>query len=327
MFAKSMLFSALLAVATMTQAAVPGEIIAAYQSQSPSAWAVVSPDGSNLTYLRCMGDPTRIGTPRFFVGPGGGGKVLHTYTEADGDIVADRWSRELVVADEDCVESVILSNEGNKAIADARWSPDGNMIAIAAEEYDPALNTMVHSGIYLADVGYTGSRPTSISSFRQVVEANGSTGLDWSPLGGEIVYSDGGDLFTYNIGTGVAKRITNTPGRSEQGPTWSSRGRIAYQRVSEPSRSGDRIDIFSIPESGGAELRITSKSTTGATVNVSACYSPEGDYISFSSGGYPTLNEPGGGRALYKIKADGTGKAIKILGAKGQSWHFNRWRR
>jgi hypothetical protein len=35
----------------------------------------------------------------------------------------------------------------------------------------------------------------------------------------------------------------------------------------------------------------------------------------------------GGGRVLYKIKADGTGKAIKILGAKGQSWHFNRWRR
>jgi Tol biopolymer transport system component len=97
--------------------------------------------------------------------------------------------------------------------------------------------------------------------------------------------------------------------------------------VSEVSRSGDRIDIFSIPEGGGAELRITSKSTTGATVNVQACYSPDGQYLSFSSGGYPTVNEPGGGRALYKIKADGTGKAIKILGAKGQSWHFNRWRR
>jgi Tol biopolymer transport system component len=121
--------------------------------------------------------------------------------------------------------------------------------------------------------------------------------------------------------------ITNTPGTSEQGPTWSSRGRIAYHRVAEPSRSGDRIDIFSIPETGGAELRITSKSTTGSTVNQQACYSPDGQYLSFSSGGYPTLNEPGGGKVLYKIKADGTGKAIRILGAKGQSWHFNRWRR
>jgi hypothetical protein len=324
MFARSMLFSGLITVATLAQAAVPGEIIAVYQSQSPSAWAVVSPDGSNLTYLPCVGDPTQGGTPRFFLRAGAGGNVLHV----DDQGRADRWSNELVAADEDCVQSVVLSNERNKVTYDRRWSPNGYMVAVSAEEYDPASNTVLHAGIYVADVTYTGSRPTGVSSFRQVVETNGSTGLDWSPNSGKIVFTDmAGDLIVYEIATGTSTNITNSPGRSEQGPTWSSRGRIAYHRVSEPSRSGDRIDIFSIPENGGAELRITSKSTTGSTVNQQACYSPDGLYLSFSSGGYPTVNEPGGGKVLYKIKADGTGKPLRILGAKGQSWHFNHWRR
>jgi len=39
------------------------------------------------------------------------------------------------------------------------------------------------------------------------------------------------------------------------------------------------------------------------------------------------LNAPAGDRVLYRIKADGSGKPIKIIGAKGQSWGFNRWRR
>jgi Tol biopolymer transport system component len=258
---------------------------------------------------------------------GGGGNVLHTHPEGDRR-VADRWSNELAAADEDCVQSVILSNEGNKVITDRKWSPDGTMIGLSAEEYDPAANTLTHSGIYLADVVYTGILPTGVTNFRQVVETSGTTALDWSPDSGKLVYtSDGGDLFVYTLGTGAARNITNTPGTSEQGGTWSSRGRIAYHRVSEVSRSGDRIDIFSIPETGGPELRITSKSTTGSTVNVQACYSPDGQYLSFSSGAYPSVNAPGGDRVLYRIKADGTGKPIKIIGGKGQSWAFNRWRR
>jgi Tol biopolymer transport system component len=324
MISRFSLAALLLLTSVGSVAAVPGEIIAVVQGQSPSAWAVVSPDGSNLTYLPCVGDPTRLGMPRFFLNTGAGGNVL--FKDTLGRPI--RWSNELVAADEDCVQSVVLSNEGNKVIYDKKWSPDGYTIAVSAEEFDPTTYTLVHSGIYLAEVVFTGIRPTGVTNFRQVVETNGTTGLDWSPDGGRIVYTgDGGDLFVYDIGTGTAVNVTKTPGISRHGPTWSSRGRIAYHRVSEPSRSGDRIDIFSIPENGGTELRITSKSTTGATVNQQACYSPDGDYLSFSSGGYPTVNEPAGGKVVYKIKADGTGKATKILGAKGQSWHFNRWRR
>jgi Tol biopolymer transport system component len=163
---------------------------------------------------------------------------------------------------------------------------------------------------------------------RHLTEAGGSTALDWSPDSGKIVYTDaGGDLAVYTLATGTSVKITNTPGRTEQGATWSSRGRIAYHRVSEVTRSGNRVDVFSIPETGGAEVRITSKNTTGNPVNEQPCYSPDGQHLSFSSGSQISLNALSGNKALYKIKADGTGKAIKIIGATGQSWGFNHWRR
>jgi Tol biopolymer transport system component len=202
------------------------------------------------------------------------------------------------------------------------------MIAVSAEEYDAATNTLVRNGIYVADVIHTGNRPDGITSLRQIIETGGSAGLDWSPDNGKIVYTDAaGDLAVYTLATGTSATITNTPGRSEQAPTWSSRGRIAYQRVSEVSRSGSRVDVFSIPENGGAELRITSKSTTGNPVNEHPCYSPDGQYLSFSSGSQISLNALSGNKALYRIKADGTGKATRIIGATGQSWGFNHWRR
>lgn len=319
------LAASLLAVAVGSVAAVPGEIIAVVNlDQNPYGWAVVSPDGSNLTYLPCVGDPTHGGVPRFFLWTGPYGNVLHV----DNQNRPDRWSNELVAADEDCAQSLVLSNEGNKLISDTRWSPDGYMVAVSAEEYDPATNTLVHSGVYVADVNYTGNRPTSVSSLRQIIETGGSTRLDWSPDGGKIVYTDaGGDLMVYTLATGTSVNITNTPGYSEQGPTWSTRGRIAYQRVSELSRSGNRIDVFSVPETGGTELRITRKSTVGNPVNSQACYSPDGQYISFISGSQLSMHALNGNPALYKIKADGTGKAIKIIGATGQSWSFNHWRR
>lgn len=324
MYTKLMLSSVLLTVAALSQAAVPGEIIAVINMQSPVRWAIVSPDGSNLTYLPCGGDPTHGGVPRFFLWNGAGGNVLHV----DNQNRPDRWSSELVAADEECVMSIVLSNEGNKVIYDKRWSPDGYMVAVSAEEYDPAANTLVHSGVYVADVFYNGNRPTGVSSLRYITEAGGSTALDWSPDGGKIVYTDaGGDLAVYTLATGTSLKITNTPGQSEQGATWSSRGRIAYHRVSEVSRSGNRTDVFSIPETGGTELRITSKGTTGNPVNVQPCFSPDGQYLSFSSGSQISMNALSGNKTLYKIKADGTGKAIKIIGGPDQSWGFNHWRR
>lgn len=58
-----------------------------------------------------------------------------------------------------------------------------------------------------------------------------------------------------------------------------------------------------------------------------ACYSPDGQYLSFRSGNYPSVRAPSEDMAIYLINADGTGKAIKIIGDKRQTWSLNRWRR
>jgi Tol biopolymer transport system component len=322
MFTRSTLFSALLTVATLSQAAVPGEVIALYEAHS-SRFAVMSPDGSNFAYVPCGGDPTRNGAPRYFLTHRSGGNILRQ------DAFGNLYNTELTAADEECVQSIVLTNEGNKTLGAGKWSPDGYMIAAEAAEYDLATQTLVRAGIYLADVLYTGDRPTGVTNLRLIIEDGG--GFDWSPDSGRIVYpaagTDGDDLFVYTLATGTTVNITNTPGRSEHWPAWSPAGRIAYSRVSETSRSGDRLDLFSIPDTGGAELRITSKANATSPRNDMACYSPDGQYLSFRSGTYPSERAPLGDMAIYRIKADGTGKASKIVGDKKQTWSLNRWRR
>lgn len=143
MFTKSMLSLALLTVATMSQAAVPGEFIALYEASS-SRFAVMSPDGSNLAYVPCGGDPTRSGVPRYFLTHQIGGNVLRR------DAFGNLYNSELVAADEECVQSIVLTNEGNKALGWGKWSPDGYMIAVGADEYDLATQKLVRHGLLLA---------------------------------------------------------------------------------------------------------------------------------------------------------------------------------
>ena len=109
------------------------------------------------------------------------------------------------------------------------------------------------------------------------------------------------------LATGTSVKITNTPDRAEDQPAWSPTGdRIAYTRVSEVSRSGNRTDIYSIPATGGAEVRITSKSTTGSPRNGGPCHSPGGQFVSYWSGNQWSVISPFGDDAIYRIKAAGT---------------------
>jgi Tol biopolymer transport system component len=83
-----------------------------------------------------------------------------------------------------------------------------------------------------------------------------------------------------------------------------------------------KVDIFTIPEAGGTEFRVTSKAKTGSPTNELPTYSPDGQYIAFAAcSGYV------GDCALYRIRADGVGKAIKIAGGTNQNWRPHYWRR
>ena len=332
---RTMLFTALLSVTGMSQAAVPGEVIAALNARIYRT-AVMSPDGSNQAYPSCLGsdiqDLTHMASPRYFIGSKLGSNVVYI-----GEFGNPHYNSELVAADEDCEQVVVLSNLGNMTMGNAKWSPDGTMVAFRGHEYaidEPPpvlLPGQIGSELYLADVVYTGNRPTGVTNLRMVFEGGTAEPHDWAPDSGRLVYAaDSGrytDLYVYTLATGQSVNITNTPDQREEIPSWGSSGRIVYAR-SVSTRSGVRRDIFSIPEAGGAEAQITSKSTAASPWNNGATYSPDGRYVAFSScSSNNTINGALGDCALYRIRADGSGKAIKIVGGKNEAWTHARWRR
>lgn len=335
MTTRTLLFAALLSVTGMSQAAVPGEVIVAW-NDTIARTAVMSPDGSNLAYPSCLGagfhDLTHMASPRYFVGSAWGSNVV--YLDSLGN---PNYNSELVAADEDCEQVVVLSNQGNMTMGQAKWSPDGTMIAFRGHEYaidepPPVLVSMqIRNELYLADVVYTGNRPTGVTNLRMVVEGGTPSEHDWAPDSGRLVYTapsgSRDDLYVYTLATGQSVNITNTPDQNEVTPSWGSSGRIAYARLSARTRSGDRYDIFSIPETGGAEAQVTSKSSATSPRNLQATYSPDGRYVAFSScSSSNTIKGAVGDCALYRIRADGSGKAVKIVGGKNQDWTHARWR-
>ena len=82
-----------------------------------------------------------------------------------------------------------------------------------------------------------------------------------------------------------------------------------------------RYDIFTIPAVGGTALQITTKGTTGAAQNLFPSYSPDGQYLAFASGASLFAFD------IYRIKADGSGKAVNLTGKRTGSFRYNRWRR
>lgn len=336
MNSRTLLFAALFSVTGMSQAAVPGEVIAAVNARIYRT-AVMSPDGSNLTYPGCLGggsrDLTHMASPRYFTGEASGSNVV--YIDSLGN---PNYNSELTAVDEDCEQVVVLSNQGNMRLGQAKWSPDGTMIAFRGHEYaidepPPVLVPMqITNELYLADVVYTGNRPTGVTNLRMVFEGGAANSLhDWAPDSGRLVYSatsgSHSDLYVYTLATGQWVNITNTPDRSEEAPSWGSSGRIAYAR-SVDTRSGSRYDIFSIPETGGVEAQITDKSSAASARNHMPAYSPDGQYVAFSScsANHNTVNGTIGDCVLYRIRADGSGKAVRIVGGKDQNWTHARWR-
>lgn len=323
MFIQPTLFAALFTIASTALAAVPGEVIAALEAGT-YRYAVMSPDGSSLSYLACPqrgANLTHMSIPRYFAVAALGDNVLYVDDRGQGYV-----NSEIAVWDEECTQYGVLSDTGNLMMDTPQWSPDGTMIAVLAAEYEFGNRTPLRRGIFLADVVYTGNRPTGISDLRFLIEGDG--GFDWSPDSGRLVQAHNGDLYVHTLATGVSVNITNTPGRGEALPAWSSTGRIAYPRLTASSRSGDRIDIYSIPEWGGPEVQVTSKSSVTSMRNIQAAYSPDGQYLVFSSCSSTNLLKGAlGDCALYRIRADGSGKAVKLVGEKGQDWHIANWRR
>jgi len=317
MFIRMLFVSATLLVASVSQAAVVGEVISGWDVSS-SRWVVMSAaDGSQFARLDCGGDLTHGGSARYFL------NFLNTEV-----VLPDGFGgNELIAYDEDCSMGTILSDEPFMRFNGARWSPDGTRIAAYAQTWDPSSGETTGQGIYLAEVAVDATgRPMAAFDFRLLVELPNIPILSWSGDGRHIAYNSpaaGGqeDIWVYDLDVGASVNVTNTPDSREIEPAFSPQGdRIAFAR---PTGSGGWADIYTVPATGGKETRVTTKRTTGQPANRHPCFSPDGQYLSFASGDPSKFYTES---RIYRMRADGSGKAVSLYGRRGPVIHGHVWR-
>lgn len=318
---RKLLLSAALAMVyacAASQAAMAAEAIVAFEAYQ-GKYAVLSPNGGSYSFVNCGGDLNYSGSTRYFAH-----YVVGT-TELPYGVSFVVYNTELAVSDRDCQRTQVLTSQGNMLSDRGLWSPDGTMIAANVEEFDLANGMRTWQGIAIFDVMYSGGQPVTATKSVLGIPTGANRNFTWTPDSRRIVYVEAGingaDLFSYSLDGGTVTNLTNTPGVAEDQPTYSSRERIAYVRQTSAPRGSYRYDVFTIPASGGPELQVTNKATTGAFANLFPCYSPDGLQLAFSSGVLTW-----GDNAIYRIRADGSGKAVKVVGAKGQNWRRCFWR-
>jgi hypothetical protein len=313
--------AALFLLTTGATAAVPGEVIAAHDLATGRYAVMSAMDGSNFAEVACGGDLTHGGSPRYFLSSVAGTLI----------VMPDGFhNSELAAADEDCVQHLMISDSRTMRYSTTpHWSPDGSKIAVYAESFDSVV--MVDRGIFIADVlrNAGSSRPTGIANLRLAVPSQGEVLISWSGDSQRIAYvgsapnsanGQQADIFIYDLAANVSVNVTNTPDVSEDHPAYSPASeRIAFIRLITV-RGTSRYDIFTMSASGGTALQVTSKATTGAAQNLFPCFSPDGQYLSFSSGASLFAFD------IFRIKADGSGKAVNLTGKRTGSFRYNGWR-
>ena len=319
------LSAVLFLVTTTASAAVPGEVIAAFDVFSGRYAVMSATNGGNFVEVTCGGDLTHLGSPRYFLTARGGTIVLpDTFLNS-----------ELVASDEDCTKTVVISNSpGTRFSNSPHWSPDGSQIAVYGISFDLESGTQIEQGIYVADVvrgnAADPGRPTGIANIHLIIATLGEVMISWSGDSQRIAYVAGapngsggqqGDIFVYDLISGTSVNVTNTPNLIEDQPSYSPADeRIAFIRL-VGVRGSYRYDIFTIPAWGGSAFQVTSKATSGKPQNKFPCFSPDGLNLSFSSGDSLYASH------IYRIKADGSGKAVNLTAKRAGSFSYNVWRR
>jgi len=308
-------------------AAIVGEVIAVYDGSIARRAVMSASNGGSFQYLTCGGDLSYGGSPRYFVG-----------TVATTDYLPDGYlANVLVASDEDCAETITISSPPNMRFSDMpRWSHDGSRVAVYAESWNLIEGQFVaNNGIYVADVTRDGTgRPVGITGLHQVIAAPGQILISWSGDDQRIAYvaaapngSGGlqGDIWVLDLASGISINATNSTEFNEDHPAFSPvDDRLAFIRM-VAVRGTYRYDIFTQPASGGAVSQVTSKGTTGAPQNLFPCFSPDGQSLSFVSGSGSTA--PFQEFDVFRIKADGSGKATNLTGKRAGNFRIPAWRR
>jgi len=314
----------MLALAGPTNAEVVGDVIAASFNSGGVTALFSATNGGQYSVVPCGGDLSHGGSPRHFLGSAPSGYLLPDGYEGS----------EMVVYDEACSHPAVITNAPDMRFSTVpHWSPDGTRIAVYAERWDLQTGMLAARGVFLADVLYNGHGfPTGTDNLRLVIPLPGEGPLDWSGDGEWLVYhaaaSDGAggsqlDLFLFDLATESSINVTNSPDISEMEPSLSPvDDRIAYTQLVQ-IRGSYRYDVFTIDVLSSAVVQITSKKTTGAPTNRSPTFSPDGQFLAFSSG---SILGPIMPFDIYRIRSDGGGKPVNLTAKRDGDFRRPMWR-
>jgi len=180
-----------------------------------------------------------------------------------------------------------------------RWSPDGERIFfrwVEVDEGPPGIGV----AYVPADGGEVAEVPWFEPQIRSVVPGGGH---NFSPDGERIVISgvdgpfnqrDGGDVWTIPVSGGRAIRLTNDLS-SERHPCWSPDGQwVAFTDRHAISEDEGFKAIYIVPSGGGEIRQITAEADSIGDGAIA--FSPEGERITFFSGGAIKTIPVGGGQ-------------------------------
>lgn len=277
---------------------VEGEVIYAVDTFVPGGAVEVRPDGTGLAPA-VRGDRTHGGVPRLAVVATAAGLQV---TNESGAVIATT---------DDPVDRRDY----------AWWSPEDASVLVL--EVRAGV-----SGLYVAHVDWDAGAPV-IGPEVLVYETQpgDSFGLAWMADSARVMFSrsvpapgDQSDLFVLSLATGQVQNVTNTPTASEVTPAASADGRyVAFARSA--GRKG-RSDLFVRSLLTGVERQVTTKTNAPLLQIAEPAWSPDGKTIAFRAS-----PQSASGFDIYRLAADGSGKARSITSAGSGSYRVPAWRR
>lgn len=305
-------------------AEVTGEVIASSLYYSTNTAVMSAANGGQYAEVPCGSDLTHGGSPRYFLD-----------SVASGYLLPDGYeSSVLLAADEGCTEPLVITDTLDTRFSTTpHWSPDGTRIAVYGERWDLTSGALLERGVFVMDVIHDSTGfPVGTENRRLVISLPGEKAVGWSGDGSSLVYnneiSDGADgfqsdLFVFDLFSETAVNLTNSPNISEFAPVFSPvDDRIAYSQRIEV-RGAVRNEIFTIDASSGAVTQVTSKRNVGTSDSRFPSFSPDGRYLSFSSRNVNAFSF----FDIYKVRSDGSGKAVNLTGKWDGDFRYHVWRK